>query len=813
MMRLPILLIIILTATLSAKSQIISGKVIDSLKLEPIAFVNITLDDGIRGTTSDIEGNFKLSIPTNYTGLIIISHVSYQKVKLPLPYFSKKKLVKLKPSNTVLSELTFVADENPAFRIIRNAIVNRPLHDPDNLQSYQYISYNKFFVTADEPSKLIDSLVQVYNLKERDSLTKKQQSLVSFDSLMKTTHLFMSESVTEKQVLNPDKEKEKLLALQISGFKSPLFTNAATDYQPISFYKDKISLLRKDFINPISKGTFHRYDFYLTDTSFYEADTVYIIQFQPKLKKLFNGLQGVISITSDGYAIKNVIASCSDSLALTGIRIQQNYEKVDGKWFPVQLNTDLNFSKLNLFGRGIKGRQRSFLKEIKINPALSKHSFGDIKIELSRPKQEDSKLFLAKYRGEAVDTKEARTYTLIDSLAKKSALIEKIMESTITQAVPIGFLDIDLNRIIRFNRYERFRLGVGLSTNDRVSKLVKLSGYYGYGFGDQQSKYGGELKLNFNPNRDFFAKLSYTNDIYEAGTSHSYERESQLLQTDALRNLVGNQFDHLQSYRGELGYRPLPDIHASVFISHNQIRPLYDYSLSISGELQNNFTIAETGVSIRYIKKETYFLLNGKKVFFTRRLPIITATIASSLNIFDAKDFNYTYYDLSIRHEITHRTLGKTNIQLFGGLMQGLAPYGRLYIGRGVKSSGVFVSGYFQTMGLYEFTNSEFASVFLNHNFGNVLYNKRYSKPEFLLFHNMGIGALKNSDAHQGVPIQDLNKGFLESGAGFKNLIRLNYFNVAYFGFGASAFYRYGPYQLPTLDDNLVYRINFDFSF
>ena len=36
---------------------------------------------------------------------------------------------------------------------------------------------------------------------------------------------------------------------------------------------------------------------------------------------------------------------------------------------------------------------------------------------------------------------------------------------------------------------------------------------------------------------------------------------------------------------------------------------------------------------------------------------------------------------------------------------------------------------------------------------------------------------------------------------------------VSYFGFGASAFYRYGPYQLPTLDDNLVYRINFDFSF
>ena len=622
----------------------------------------------------------------------------------------------------------------------------------------------------------------------------------------------MSESVTQKQVINPNRERETLLALQVSGFKSPLFTNVATDYQPFSFYKDDITLLRKKHINPIAKGTFNRYDFYLVDTTYINSDTVFVIQFQPKAKKLFNGLEGMVSITTDGYAIKNIMAKGADSLALTGIRIQQNYEKINGKWFPTQLNTDLNFSNLNFFNRGLKAQHRSFLKDIQINPSLSKNNFGDIKIELNTPSPQENKKWLQKFRVDTADTREARTYVLMDSVMKRAKKFDAVMEALTTQSIPMVFLDFDLNRIGRINRYEKFRLGVGLSTNHRFSKFVKLSGYYGYGFGDRESKYGGDIHFNFNTNKDFHLKLSYVNDLYETGTAH-VAREGQLLQSEIYRNWVSELFDRTQSYKIEVGSRLMPDIHSSIFASYNQITPTYDYSLLLNGEQLNRFNIAETGISLRYVKPESYFILNEKKVFLAQKFPAVTATLAKAVTFLEANNFDYTRIDVSVKHEIKHRTLGKTYLHVLGGLVQGIAPYGRLYNGRGADGAGLYVRGYFQTMGLYEFASSEFAAVFASHNFGNVLFNKSFSKPELLLFHSMAVGDLKNRSVHLNIPLQSMEKGYFESGVGLQNLLRIKYFNVAYFGFGASAFYRYGAYQLSQWQDNMAYRINADFSF
>jgi len=137
------------------------GRILDSVSLQPIAFANLSLEDGRTGTTTEIEGNFALAIPSGYTGSIYLSHVSYQKRILPLPYFQSHSEILLQPSAAQLHEVDIVASrlENPAFAIIRKAVDHRKENDPSNLESYQYISYNKFLVTMSEPSKRMDSIV------------------------------------------------------------------------------------------------------------------------------------------------------------------------------------------------------------------------------------------------------------------------------------------------------------------------------------------------------------------------------------------------------------------------------------------------------------------------------------------------------------------------------------------------------------------------------------------------------------------------------------------------------------------------------
>jgi len=808
-------IIIGICIVISAHAQTyIRGTVIDSLSRQPIAFANITLEDGRTGTTTEIEGKFSLTIPATYSGAIYLSHVTYQRRVVALSYFKDHDYLTLLPSTNLLQEVAVTAskEENPAFRIIRQAVAHKKNHDPDNLKSYEYISYNKFLITMSAPKRPYDSVIA--RIKNSDSVkqAKARHGYFQFDSLLQKTHFFLSESVTEKQKINPGKEKEKLLALQVSGFKSPIFTNVATDYQPFSFYKDNISLLGKDFINPVSIGTFGRYDFTLSDTAYTNNDTIFIIKYQPKSNSFFNGLKGMLSITTDGFAIKNVIASSADSLAFVGILIQQNYEKINGKWFPVQLNTDMRMYQYKYFGRYMMLQHRSFLKEIKIDPPLKSSIFGDVKVELSLPKAEENKTTLERFRNFTLDSKETRTYTLMDSVMKKARWVDGFMEAIVTQSIPLGLLELDLSRISKINQYEGFRLGAGIHTSNQFSKWLCLGGYAGYGFRDEQWKYGSDIKFNFNQNKDFFLKFSYAKDIYETGSSH-INREGQLPGSESFRNWNAYQYDRIEFYKGEIGYRILPDVHATVFVARSEIIPTYNYQLQLENELLNKFLIAETGITMRYVHDESYMSLRGKKIFLGQRFPVFTLSVAKAAPLYDAQNFNYSHIDFTAKLLRKHRYGGKTRFFLAAGWIDGLAPYGKLYNGRGARSTSYLVEDYFQSMGLYEFTVSKYASAFLSHNFGNVLLNKKFTKPDLVLYHNMGIGQLENQQAHIGVPLQSFDKGYIESGLGLNNIIRGSYYRLAYWGLGGALFYRYGPYQFEKPDNNLFARFVFSLTF
>ncbi|MBL7844737.1 MAG: carboxypeptidase-like regulatory domain-containing protein [Cyclobacteriaceae bacterium] len=797
--------------------QVIRGRVIDSLKLEPVAFVNLILDDGVNGTTTGIDGYYELRLPTSYSGNILLSHVSYKRKNVTVAFLQENTAIKLVPGITVLQELVFVADENPALRIIREAVRNRKSHDPDYLNSYAYHAYNKFVIKPSEADSAYVAQLNGLRFKaDTTSLSKSEKEFLKFDSLTEKMYLFMTESVTEKKVINPNRDKETLLAFRASGFKSPLFANVATDYQSFSFYKDNISLLGKDFLNPISKNSESRYNFYLTDTTFFNADTVYIIQYEPKKGKLINGLKGMISISTDGYAIKNVIAASADTLALTGILIQQHYEKIDGKWFPDQLNTDIYFYDLKLSGRFVMAQHRSFFRDVKINPDLKRSAFGDIKVDLTIPQPELNDVLLNRFRNSPVDSKEARTYSTLDSATAKLKWMDKLLNAAATQAWPLGFVEADLTKVLRFNAYEGIRLGAGIYTSPSFSKWIRLGGYAAYGFRDDAWKYGGEVRFTANANQELYFQLTYKSDIYEIGYSHENENRNLWEAGDRLRKLLSSRYDQVESYRAEVGTKVLPRIHGSVFTLRSEINPAYNYSLVVEGESTSAFLISEAGVTLRYSGKENYAQLAGKKIFLGRQWPYISITYASTNNFFGAQNFDYQRYELTSRFQVKHRPKGVTRLAVYAGLVDGIAPYGQLFTGRGSKEvQGILVDGFFQTMDLYEFSSSQYASIFFQHNFGNFLLDTRYSKPELIIYQNAGVGVLKSKGVHNSTEfeLQDFSKGYYESGIGLNNLLRWKYSNVAYYGLGGSLFYRYGPYQFDKTGNNLVFRLTLNIVF
>ena len=65
------------------------------------------------------------------------------------------------------------------------------------------------------------------------------------------------ESVTDKQFIAPNFHKEVILHNKVSGLKKPDLVALAQDNQPFAFYAPQITLLVKQYINPISTCEFH----------------------------------------------------------------------------------------------------------------------------------------------------------------------------------------------------------------------------------------------------------------------------------------------------------------------------------------------------------------------------------------------------------------------------------------------------------------------------------------------------------------------------------------------------------------------------
>ena len=83
----------------------------------------------------------------------------------------------------------------------------------------------------------------------------------SGDSLFNKQHAFITETVTERDYLYPEKTKEKIKAVKISGLKNPMFVLIASQFQSFSFYKD--------YMRKYNMSYKHKYEIMYNDFFFF----------------------------------------------------------------------------------------------------------------------------------------------------------------------------------------------------------------------------------------------------------------------------------------------------------------------------------------------------------------------------------------------------------------------------------------------------------------------------------------------------------------------------------------------------------------
>ncbi len=791
--------------------ELLSGQVLNEEK-ELLAFVNILINaDPNRGLSTDIDGRFTIA-DAQVGDQLVFSYVGYQDFTLVLSQeqFKQSLRIVLKLKAYALAEALVIAGENPAHRIIRQAIKMRPVHNPEQMEGYRCQTYNKLIFDWLPDEVAIDS----FRRKEKKGLMGKRR-LENFNEITPTLdqqYLLLMESLTEREFLKPQHLQERVLHNRVSGFKHPTFVALANSVQPFSCYNTHISLLGKKFLNPISEGATKNYFFNLEDTLFRASDTIFVISYHPRKGSSFDGLKGILHIHTHGYAIQSIIGEPADPGAFV-LKIEQRYQLVAGRqWFPDQLNFELNAPHYPDPLLGIRLNGRSYIREVELDAGLRLKDFGLEAVTTAPDADNRSDSLWQEIRLEKLTSKEAQTYVFMDSIGEKRKLDRflGISEILISGVLPIGPFDVNLNRLFGFNQWENTRLGLGLKTSERISQHFTLGGYVGYGMNDEAWKYGVFTDYKLDLRKEIKIGLTYENDLGEPGL-----REYPLNNAIFSSRNYAFRFDNIEKYDAYVEGWFLPFTFLKLSLEKARWQANYDYQFGLANDPPNNtFDFTELKLGIRYAYGERFTKMLGSRIREESRFPVLQLTYAKGLKGLLGGDYNYDRLLFNLEYTYFFKTFGETYFMLEGAWASAGLPYQKIFDTNGLGRDFRFLldDHTFHTMEPYEFLSNRFVEFFFRHNFKAVFGKWKFVRPELSVVHNLTFGALDRPELHRGLDFNTLEKGYFEAGVVLDNMICLNYLNVGRIGLGLGGFYRYGAYARTDWRDNLGVQMTLGFE-
>lgn len=810
----------------------IKGKVSDQSG-QALPFVNIIVDGGSTGTTTDIDGRFSLFL-NEKPQTLRFSYVGFEPLVLRGSEINRKLKVQMIEKVSELNEVTVLPGENPAHRIIKKAVAFRDENDPENLESFQYKTYSKFWVTLDIDSldPKIDTVFERLDKEQllKDSAQASPDSVQVVDSsdfkmhqFLSKQHLFFMETVTERRY-NGSRDNETVLAQRTSGFKNPMFALLVTQLQSFSFYQDYIGITGDQYLNPLTRGSVNRYFFLLEDTIINNpGDTTYFISFRPRPNRGFKAMKGVLAINTEDWAIANVRAQPAAAEALP-VEIRQEYRRFgDGTWFPVSFEADIRLSNVSLNDAVPEAVMRRNLSEIELNPNLRNRDINPNSMVIEERPQEEVTKTVEQFRSGTLDSVESETYRFIDSLSEAEN-IERNLEVLLALArgyVTFGKINLDLNRLLNYNTYEGLRLGLGITTNRRFSEWLELGGYFAYGFGDQRSKYGLSSKVLIDKNRRFSWQAGFQYDIFETGGFEIPLYEPAGLLNDNYRRLLIEQWDYSQRWFTGFQIDPLSRLRLDLRLMSEERRTVGDYRFNpvpddaTTALDREPWQFTELQGTLRFAPEEENAITPFGKIALKGGFPVFHLSYARGLEDFLEGDFDYHRLQIRMEHRLKTLRFGVSNFMVRAGALWGEVPAAKAFFGtaNAVSSNKFYQRSWkladrnsFETMRFNEFLSDRYLEIMWRQDFKTLIFKRENFAPHIELLTRMAIGDLRQPNLHENIRFRTLENAYWESGLELNRL-----YASTFFGFGLGFYYRYGAYQFGSFENNFAIKLTSKF--
>ncbi|MFQ3576880.1 MAG: DUF5686 family protein, partial [Cytophagales bacterium] len=303
-----VLSLIVFSKIVSSQPLTINGKVTDVTNGEAIPFATVHTKTGTAVTQTNFDGFFTININDGISDSLFCGYIGYATRGKKINPSIKNQIIdfQLQPEGRVLEEVIIKAGENPAYKIIRNAVANKNTNDKRRLNAYEYESYNRTEIDVDNISNKLKRRKVFRQIGEfMDSMRK-----VAGEDGKPILPIFISESISKVYYRdNLPRMKETILATRAKGVgvddASLVSQIIGSSFQEYNFYKSYINILNKDIPSPISENWKVYYEFFLADSMFIDTNWCYKIEVDPKNKADLT-FKGVIWIADQSWALKRV---------------------------------------------------------------------------------------------------------------------------------------------------------------------------------------------------------------------------------------------------------------------------------------------------------------------------------------------------------------------------------------------------------------------------------------------------------------------------------------------------------------------------
>lgn len=281
----------------------VTGIVQDQESNEPLIYASVQIEGTTRGTVTNKDGAFSIKI-TDRGARLLVRFIGYKPDTISVSAKTAGPLLIKMIKQPIMLEELVVTDENPAYRIIREAI-KRKHKNKEGLNNFEYSMYSKMIMESDgEIAMIEEAFVKGYNKY-------------------------------------PEWEKEFILKThKTENRKKEIRTNSVdfSDKYFLDFSTDTLNLLMNTVYLPLADNAFDHYDYKLLDRIETETAPIYKIQViaESKIQPL---LEGTIFIEGENYAIVNVDLQSSKGVRFPYIQnlkllFKQSLGKYEGYWLP-----------------------------------------------------------------------------------------------------------------------------------------------------------------------------------------------------------------------------------------------------------------------------------------------------------------------------------------------------------------------------------------------------------------------------------------------------------------------------------------------